>query len=104
MDNTTAALFFMLSTHVDRYVAIFINVYCKLLCMCSLIGCSVYESVGLLKIVFKGLQMWCFSQDFLRNEVFTVLGKGGSWEVAIFSSYFIIPLHSAVSCSLHLND
>lgn len=57
-----------------------------------------------LKSFFKGLQMWCFSQDCLRNEVFTVLGKGGSWEVAIFSSYFIIPLHSAVSCSLHLND
>ncbi len=39
MDNTTAALFFMLSTHVDRYIAIFINVYCKLLCMCNWLQC-----------------------------------------------------------------
>lgn len=33
-----------------------------------------------------------------------MLGKGGSWEVAIFSSYFIIALRRAVSCLLHDND
>lgn len=36
--------------------------------------------------------------------MFTVLGKGGSWEVAIFSSYFITALRRAVSCLLHDND